>query len=593
MIWSLIYCFCSKTCKLSFSKIKDYTILSITLMLFLSYSMLVRLSFSMFKCPYIDNEPYLMADLQEPCYEGDHKLYMWLLTVPQLILYVFGLPTFAMALIYRNKDILHGHKFYTRYGLSYMGYREAREWWEGIIALRKISIVAIGTFGTLMGVVDLQAFIALAIVFLSIIVHLIGEPFDKKRKNSLLLHNLEFAALTICWCTFWAGLLYFLGHQKPDSVSLTVKHATTIIIVGVNVIFMLIGFYIFVREYLRDRRHAIIRRTLLITSKNDTAEQRSKIMKNLAKFGPPPSSVQIQPKNDTEDDKDKDKDNNGTDNDNDKESTAITSAAAQAREKEILSRFQNMSHNIDIHDIHDATHAENVINEYHGHEERFNKLTKRRSILSQKKTDLRLLSRSKLKSSKALSKVPGFSHFNDSKISTMVDNMKLIKYGPNDIICNEGDVANCFYVILEGNCKITSIRHGTERMATIGQHKFFGENALIGSSKKSERKRGASVTVVSEMEENEDMKQKGRHGAQVLVLERAQYEALCNGKDIDFADTNISIEEIATQRKRENRQSLIEMRKAMVLKGGEKKTEEKTSEEKRSENDFSFDGCVL
>ena len=90
MIWSLIYCFCSKRCKLSFSKIKDYTILSITLMLFLSYSMLVRLSFSMFKCPYIDKKPYLMADLQEPCYEGDHILYIWLLTVPQLILYVFG-----------------------------------------------------------------------------------------------------------------------------------------------------------------------------------------------------------------------------------------------------------------------------------------------------------------------------------------------------------------------------------------------------------------------------------------------------------------------------------------------------------------------
>ena len=59
-------------------------------MLFLSYSMLVRLSFSMFKCPYIAKKPYLMADLQEPCYEDKHMLYMWLLTVPQLILYVFG-----------------------------------------------------------------------------------------------------------------------------------------------------------------------------------------------------------------------------------------------------------------------------------------------------------------------------------------------------------------------------------------------------------------------------------------------------------------------------------------------------------------------
>ena len=150
--WSLIYCCCSKKCKLSYDKIKDYTILSITLMLFLSYSMLVKLCFSMFKCPYVAGKAYLMADLQEPCYEGDHKMYTWLLTVPQIILYVFGLPTIAILLVLRNKDILYSKKFYTRYGLLYMGYREGREWWEGIIALRKISIVAIGTFGTLMGV---------------------------------------------------------------------------------------------------------------------------------------------------------------------------------------------------------------------------------------------------------------------------------------------------------------------------------------------------------------------------------------------------------------------------------------------------------
>ena len=88
--WSLIYCTCAKLCKLKYSKIKDYTILSITLMLFLSYSMLVRLSFSMFKCPYVDGVPYLMADLQEPCYQDRHSFYLMLLTVPQLILYVFG-----------------------------------------------------------------------------------------------------------------------------------------------------------------------------------------------------------------------------------------------------------------------------------------------------------------------------------------------------------------------------------------------------------------------------------------------------------------------------------------------------------------------
>ena len=44
----------------------------------------------------------------------------------------------------------------------------------------------------------------------------------------MLLHNLEFAALTICWCTFWAGLLFFLGHSKANTVSTNVKQMTTV-----------------------------------------------------------------------------------------------------------------------------------------------------------------------------------------------------------------------------------------------------------------------------------------------------------------------------------------------------------------------------
>ena len=48
-----------------------------------------------------------------------------------------------------------------------MGYQPGREWWEWIVAMRKVAVVAVGTFGTLLGVVDLQAFIALAIVFVS------------------------------------------------------------------------------------------------------------------------------------------------------------------------------------------------------------------------------------------------------------------------------------------------------------------------------------------------------------------------------------------------------------------------------------------
>ena len=67
----------------------------------------------------------------------------------------------------------------------------------------------------------------------------------------------------------------------------------------------------------------------------------------------------------------------------------------------------------------------------------------------------------------------------DAQISKLVDSMKLIKYEPGAVICQEGDASNAFYVILEGDCMITSLRHGDRRMATIGEHAFFGESALL------------------------------------------------------------------------------------------------------------------
>ena len=88
-------------------------------------------------------------------------------------------------------------------------YREDRKWWEIVIAFRKVGIVAVSTFGTMMGAVDLQAFIALAVVFLSIVLHLFGIPFDMNKRNTRLLHHLEFGALTVCWFTFWGRSILF------------------------------------------------------------------------------------------------------------------------------------------------------------------------------------------------------------------------------------------------------------------------------------------------------------------------------------------------------------------------------------------------
>ena len=160
-----------------------------------------------------------MASLQEPCFDGRHLIHLIILTIPQIIFYVIGLPVLGTIHLLRNKDNLHDKQFSTRYGLLYLGYRDDRAWWEIVVAFRKVLVVGVGTFGTLLGVVDIQAHLALLVVFLSIITHLVGRPFDMTRPNTVLLHQLELAALSICWVTFWGGLLFFLGHEKEDSVS--------------------------------------------------------------------------------------------------------------------------------------------------------------------------------------------------------------------------------------------------------------------------------------------------------------------------------------------------------------------------------------
>merc|ERR1711865_594431 len=214
--------------------------------------------------------------------------------------------------------------------------------------------------------------------------------------------------------------------------------------------------------------------------------------------------------------------------------------------------------------------------------------------------------RSKIKSLRILAQVPGFSQMTEIKISKMVDNMKLIKYQPNEIICQEGDAANSFYVILEGNCAITSLRHGKRRMATIGEMDFFGESMM--TTNVAFRTRVATVTVVPEDEENEDMKNKSRHGAQVLVLERKQYDTLCKDSFVDLLSNTrqndgislgSDIEEIAQQRKQENRENLLAGRamnrlRSMRKEMGEVKTKEKDDDEETAEvkklkqNDFTF-----
>ena len=82
-----------------------------------------------------------------------------------------------------------------------------------------------------------------------------GKPFDTKPGSTISCCTNSSLRLTICWCTFWGGLLYFL-RQRRDGVGVAdwLLILLTICIVAANTVFMLFAVRMYVREYVQDRK---------------------------------------------------------------------------------------------------------------------------------------------------------------------------------------------------------------------------------------------------------------------------------------------------------------------------------------------------
>jgi mannose-6-phosphate isomerase-like protein (cupin superfamily) len=359
-----------------------------------------------------------MASLEEPCFQGEHMRDVLMLTIPQTILYVLGLPIAGTIHLLRNKDSLHKRQFYTRYGLLYLGYRDERAWWELVVAFRKVAVVSVGTFGTLLGVVDIQAHLALLLVFCSITAHLVGKPFDMTRANTRLLHNLELAALCICWLTFWGGLLFFLGHEKEDVVSSNVRVFTTVCLVLLNVVFLIGSFVIFVKEYKRDKKQKLQRRSAAAASNVGNVDQ-SQQQVQLTQIVP--VAADGDDGNDANDDE-----------------TTIRFIPEEGRRTSVA-----------------KSHASFVHAEFDLHEQGLKKRLKKRQEKARRSTQLRLVARRKLKDSKALHRFPAFSDLNDDEINTLIDRMEHVTRFKNDAICHQHDSSESFYIIVKGSAVAT------------------------------------------------------------------------------------------------------------------------------------------
>merc|ERR1712166_1610037 len=227
---------------------KDKAILSSVVSLYLLYPTTTQQTFSLLSCKQVGDHFWLTEDLEEPCYEDRHLLYFFLLVIPQMLLYICGLPGVSLYFLRRNRQkIKDNHPVVQfRYGLLFAGYRHDRYYWEVVMALRKVIVVAIGVFGKLT-TTESQVHGALLALFLFILWHTTMIPFPTDTKSGKSVGILETFALTCCFCTMWCGLLFYHNTNTLTRQILSTS------LVCLNVFFFACGIRIFWREFVKEQ----------------------------------------------------------------------------------------------------------------------------------------------------------------------------------------------------------------------------------------------------------------------------------------------------------------------------------------------------
>ena len=97
---------------------------------------------------------------------------------------------------------------------------------------------------------ELQVSLSIFLGLVSIVMHLLGQPFGGPNGPSRILHYMEFFSLVVIWSTNWCGLmLYVTKNSKLSGVGDVMLSLFIIAIVGTYIV---LAVYHFGKTYFRS-----------------------------------------------------------------------------------------------------------------------------------------------------------------------------------------------------------------------------------------------------------------------------------------------------------------------------------------------------
>ena len=188
---------------------------------------------------------YMSLDLSLPALDGTH-IGMMVSAVLCLVLFSVATPLVVFLVLTRNRRELGSFRVRGVFGFLLDGYRPQHFYWEGVVLLRKITIVAVVYYQK-----DpfLQSLSAAAVFTVNIALQLAVQPF-----TSQLVNMLDVLSMALLFATQIAAQVRWYLDDSKIRQSLPYKELMLILLVIAHAVLLLIFAWIIARAWLRDDR---------------------------------------------------------------------------------------------------------------------------------------------------------------------------------------------------------------------------------------------------------------------------------------------------------------------------------------------------
>jgi hypothetical protein len=223
IIWGIISGY-----KYSTKYLKQELVASIIILLFLAHSSIVKSMFSTFNCMELDpGEYWLLDNLDIRCWNEKHRFFALAVSLPGIIVWVIGVPTISLIMLYRNRKKLSRSDIRLKFAFLFNGYKQQYFYWEFVILYRKIILITCAVFlGN--SSIPIQALTVMILLMVSLHLQYTRAPYMYDKLNVLELRSIMVVSTTI-----YSGLYYLTNDLNKET-----KVMFFVLILASNLYFM-------------------------------------------------------------------------------------------------------------------------------------------------------------------------------------------------------------------------------------------------------------------------------------------------------------------------------------------------------------------